>query len=209
MLKLRVSAVIGAVFFMSSVSAQAMEFADRPGSTPGVFNSLRATPAMPSDDRSRRQINNHIVLMPVAAAGMKLADRPSPVSLVRIQIARMMVEERPGRLSPEFSTVPFGSGIRFEYGPGLVSSWLKVNATPVAMKFENRPGPISNRFKALAAVSTKFEDHPSFTFSLSETTTPFEIHTGPGSVCAGSAAPCVPFGSSYSRLSYAHGAVTY
>jgi hypothetical protein len=208
MLKLKVPAIIAAMFFMSSVSAQAMEFADRPGPISEAFNSPSTVRALPIEDRSRRQIDNHVVLLPITKPGTKLTDRPRPISnIIPIRVVHIMLGDRPGRLSAEFSAVSRNSGIRFA---GVVSNRFKPIATPTAMKFENRPGSISNRFKALAGVGIKFEDHPDFTSSLSKTTTPFEIHTRPGSMeyCAGSVEPCVSF-RSYSRLSYERGVASH
>jgi hypothetical protein len=207
MLKLKVPAVIAAMFFMSSVSAQAMEFADRPGPISAVLSSPSIVRAMPSADRSRRQIDNHVVLMPGTVTGMKLTDRLRPISsLIQARVAHVMFEDRPGRLSAEFSAVSSGSGIRFEHRPGVASNRFKPIATPTAMKFENRPGSISNRFKA-SIVSSKSEDRPGFTASLSKTTTPLEVHTrlSSGEFCVGSAAPCDPLRWSYSKLSYTRG----
>ena len=160
MLILKVPAFIAAVLFMSSVSAQAMEFADRPGPISGALKSPSIVCAMPIEDRLCRRVNNHFILRATTATEKKLAARLRPVShLIRIQVAQMMFE-RPGRLSAEFSAVARGSGIRFEYGPGVASSWLKPTATPNAIKFENRPGSVSNRFNTMPAV--KFADRRGF-----------------------------------------------
>ena len=94
---LRVPAVMAAVLFMSSVSAQAMEFADRPGVTFDVVGASSATRAMLTDDCSRRQINTYSILLPVAIAETKPADRPRPVSLIQIRVTRMILSDRPGR----------------------------------------------------------------------------------------------------------------
>jgi hypothetical protein len=193
MLILKVPALIAAVLSISSVSAQAMEFADRPGPVSGAFNSSSAIRAIASEDRSRRQINNHLIMLPVTATGSKLADRPRPLSnLIRIRVTHRMFEDRPGRLSAEFSAVARASGIRFEYGPGLASSWLKPIAAPTVMKLKHRPAHISNRFKASVAENNKFEDRPGFTSSPAKPTTLFGIQPRPDSAgfCVGSMAPC-------------------
>lgn len=190
MLKVRVSAVIAAVLLMSSVSAQAMEFADRPEPISEAFNSPAAVRAIPSDDHSRRQINNPVVLLPVIVAETKLTDRPRPVSnVIPIKVSH---SDRPGRLSAEFTKVARGSGIRFEYGPGVVASWLQPATASTALKFENRPGPVSNHFNISVAASIKFADRDLFTSSLPKSIAPYEIHARSGSLefCVGSMAPC-------------------
>jgi hypothetical protein len=180
----KVPAVIAALLFLSSASAQAMEFADRPGLAPKIINSLSAIPGTQTDDYSRRQINNHNVLLADTAPLAKLADRPGPVSnLIRTNLSQS--EDRPGRLSAEFSGVSVGSGIKFEHRPWMVSSRSKAITTRAAMRFEDRPGPMSNRFTA---------DHRGFTSSLAKTKTPFGLHVRPGAVefCVGRIVPCGP-----------------
>jgi hypothetical protein len=161
MLIVKVPTALAAILFISSVSAQAMQFADRPSLISEVVNSSTATRALPSDDRSRRQINNRTVLLSVPVTGTELADRPSPIS----------------------------NRIRFEYGPGMASSWLNPMAPRAAITFELRPGPISNRFKASADGSIKAGD---FTSSMTKTTVPSGIRPGHAIAhfCIGSMAPC-------------------
>jgi hypothetical protein len=181
MVILKVQAVMAAVLFMS-VSADAMEFADRPG-TMFELSAPRAIRSMPADDCLRRQIDSHVILLPAQAAERKFSDRPRPVSRVPVRLSATMSGDRRGRLSAEFSAIARGSVIRFEHWAGVVSSRLGPIPAPTAMRFENRPGPILNRFKALAAVSNKFADRRGFTSSLVKTTVEF---------CLGSIAPCGP-----------------
>jgi hypothetical protein len=181
MLILKVPAVIAAVLFMSSVSAQAMEFADRPGVTFDVVSAGKAIQVTQSDDCSRRQIHKLNVLL--TSARTKLVGRPGTILNV------IQNSERPGRLSAEFSNVDKRSGFRFEYGPGELASWLKPTATAVAMKFEDRPGPSTARFKTLAAVSG---DSHILTSSLAKPKPPVGVHVRPSAFCVGSIAPCGP-----------------
>jgi hypothetical protein len=191
MLIAKVPAAIAAVLFMSSVSAQAMEFADRPGPLSESFASALTVRALQSEERSRRQINDHNILQPASVAWIKL-DRPRPISnLKRVWVVQMTFQNRPGRLSAEFSAVAKGSRIKFEYGPGEVTSWLKPTARPIAMKFDHHQGLIGNLFPALVAVNIKFADR-GITSSLTKINISSEIEPGkdsPGS-CAGSMAPC-------------------
>jgi hypothetical protein len=155
MLIVKVPAVAAVVLFLSSVSAQAMEFADRPGLISAMISSPAATRVLLSDDCSRRQINDRNVLLPGSVTSTKLADR------------------RPGRLSDEFSAVARAPGIRFEYGPGMASSWLKPAAPHIA-------------------ASSTVVDRDDFTSSLTKTTISSDITHQEGSAesCIGSMAPC-------------------
>lgn len=192
MLIVKVPAVMAAVLFMSSVSVHAMQFADRPGQISKTVTSALTVRAMQSDERLRRQIHNHSILLPASVAWMKLADRPRPISnLKRVWVMQMTFQNKPGRLSAEFSAVARGSRIKFEYGPGEVSSWLKAPATPKAMKFAHHSGPIGNLFPPFAAEDIKFADR-GFTSSLTKTNIPSQIWPGKGSAgfCVGSMAPC-------------------
>jgi hypothetical protein len=182
MLNLKFPAAIAGVVLMLSVSAQAMEFADRPNLICGV-SSPSTVCAMPSVDHSRRQIDNHVILLPVAPPGTKLADRPRPVSnLIQARVAYRIFTDRPGRLSAEYSAVSKGSSIRFVNRPGQLSNRFRPIATPAVMRFENRPGSVSNRFKTWAARTTTFGARSGFTSSLSKAATPFTIHAPIGSV---------------------------
>lgn len=190
MLIVKVPAVVAVVLFLSSVSAQAMEFADRPGLNSAMISSPAAIRALLTGDCSRRQINNRNVLLPPSVTWTKLADRPSSIAnRTQIPVAQAI---RPGRLSAEFSSVARKPGIKFEYGPGLASGWLKPSATHIAMKFEHRPGPISNRFITSAAGSIRVGDRDDFTSSLTKTTIlpGIERREGSAQFCIGSMAPC-------------------
>jgi hypothetical protein len=182
MLMVKVPAVVAGILFMSSVSAQAMEFADRPGIAVDVARSVPATRPIFSDDYSRRQINLHDILLLGPVAGQKLGDRPRPISLVRIRVTRGMSENRPGRLSAEFSAVVKPSGVKFEFGPGELASWLKPTATAVAVNFEDRRRPISARFKSLTTVNSNIADHHIFTSSFARVKPPVGLHVRPGAM---------------------------
>jgi hypothetical protein len=182
-------AVFAAVLFMSSVSAQAMEFANRPAPISETFASAPTVRAVHSDERLRRPINNHNILHPVSVEWMKLTGRPRPIAnFQRVWVVQMTFQNRPGRLSAEFSAVARGFRIKFEYGPGELSSWLKPTANPIAMTFDYHPGPIRNLFPPLAAENIKFADR-GFTSSLTKTNTP-EPGKGSAGFCVGSMAPC-------------------
>jgi hypothetical protein len=194
MLIAKVPVSIAAVLLMSSVSVQAMEFANRPGPIFEAVTSAPAIAAMQSEERLRRQITNHNILQPVSVAWMKLADRPRPISnLKRVWVVQRTFQNRPGRLSAEFSAVARTTRINFEYGPGEVSSWLKPNAAPIAMKFNHPPGPIGNLFPPLAVDDITFADR-GFTSSLTKTniSSAIEPEKGSGRFCVGSMAPCGP-----------------
>jgi hypothetical protein len=184
MLIAKVPAAIAATLFLSSFSAQAMEFADRPGITFDAVSSL----SMPTDDYSRRQIDKLNIFLPVPVAETKLIERPKPISNV-IPTKLSQSEIRPGRLSAEFSAVAETSAMRFEYGPGLASSWLKPTATHIGMKVDYHPGPIANLFPTLAAVNITDHGHTS---SLTKTIPLSEIQPAEssGGSCVGSMAPC-------------------
>lgn len=190
MLIAKVPAAVAAVLFMSSVAAQAMEFADRPGPLSETFDSALTVRAMQSEERSPRQINNHSILHPVLIEWLKLADRPRPISK-QVWMVQTKFQNRPGRLSAEFSAVAKGSRIKFEYGPGDVTSWLKPSVTPIAMKVGHHPGPIGNLFPPLVAEDIEFADR-GFTSSLTKINIPSEMKLGKGSAvsCIGSMAPC-------------------
>jgi hypothetical protein len=191
MLIAKVPAVIAAVLFMSSVSAKAMEFADRPGPISEITSAL-AVRAIQSEERSHRQINNENILHSVSVEWMKLADRPRPISNLRqVWVVQRTFQTKPGRLSAEFSAVAKSSRTKFEYGPGEVSSWLKPTVTAIAMNFGHHHGPIGNLFPPSGAENIKFADR-SFTSSLRATRIPSEIwpRNGSARLCVGSMAPC-------------------
>jgi hypothetical protein len=160
----KVPTALAVMLFISTVSAQAMQFADRPGLISEGVSSSAAARALPSDDCLRRQITDRHVLLSHPVAGTKLADRPRPISnRIRIAAAEMMFETRPGRLSAEFSAVAKSHGMRFEYGPGMASGWLKAAADRTAIRFEHRP---ANRFTKWAAGSIKVRNRDDFTSSV-------------------------------------------
>jgi hypothetical protein len=160
----KVPTALAVMLVISSVSAQAMQFSDRPGLISERVSSSAATRTLPSDDCLRRQITNRHVLLSNPVTGTKLADRPRPISnRIRIAAAEMMFETRPGRLSAEFSAVAKGPRMRFEYGPGMAASWLKAAAARTAISFEHRP---ANRFTNWAAGSIKVGNRDDFTSSF-------------------------------------------
>ncbi len=160
----KVPTALAVMLFISSVSAQAMQFADRPGLISERVSSSAATRALPSDDCLRRQITNRHVLLSHPVTGTKLADRPRPISnRIRIAAAEMMFEARPGRLSAEFSAIAKSSGMRFEYGPGIASAWLNAAAARTAIRVEHSP---ANRFTNWATGSIKVGNRDDFTSSL-------------------------------------------
>jgi hypothetical protein len=118
---------------------------------------------------ARGCINNQNILHPVSIEWMNLADRPRPIS---------------NRLSAEFSAIAKSSRIKFEYGPGEVTSWLKPTETRIVLKASHHRGPIGNLFPPLAAEDIKFADR-GFTSSLTKPNIPSEK-----GFCVGSMAPC-------------------
>jgi hypothetical protein len=167
MVIVKVPTALAAILFVSSVSAQAMQFADRPGLISEMVGASAACHVLRSDDCSRRQIAHGGVLLsaqsgPVTAT--KLSDRPRPISSrIRIAVAEMIFVTRPGRLSAEFSAVARSSGMKFEYGPGLASGWIKAPATRIAIRLGHRP---ANRVTAWAVGSIKVGNRDDFTSSL-------------------------------------------
>jgi hypothetical protein len=154
MLIAKVPAVIAAVLFMSSVSAQAMEFADRPGMTLDVVSSLPAFHFILNDDYSRRQINNLNILHPTVGQ-IRLAERPKPIS--NIIPPKLTRTDRPGRLSVEFSTVTKKFGMKIGHGrPWMVIRSIKTSlverpklissAIPIKVSQSDRPGRLSAEF---------------------------------------------------------------
>jgi hypothetical protein len=162
---LKISAAMAALLFMS-VSAQAMEFADRPGSVSEALTPARTIGAIASGERLRRQIDDQSILQPVSVEWMKLADRPRPISNLKgVWVVQRTFQNRLGRLSAEFSAV---TG---------------------ATNFDHHTGPIGNLFPPLAADDIAPADHNS-TSSLTKTIVPAEIKKGPAESCVGSMAPC-------------------
>jgi hypothetical protein len=187
MLIVKVPAAVAAVLFMS-VSAQAMEFA-KPAPVSETFAWAPTVRAVQSDERLRRQINTHNIVHPVSVEWMKL-DRPRPISnLKRVWTVQRTVQNRPGRLSAEFSALARSSRIKFEYGPGEISGWLK--PPRIAMKFAHRPGPIGNLFPPMADVDVTLADR-AFTSSIVKVIIRPGMRPRPSSagICIGSMAPC-------------------
>jgi len=192
MLIAKVPAVVAAVLFMSSLSAQAMEFADRPRPISEAFTSTLTVRAMQSEERSNRQLNKHNLIHPVSVEWMKLADRPRPISnLKRVWVIQTKFQNKPGRLSAEFSAVARDYSMNFEYGPGELSSWLKPTETRITLKGSHHRGPIGNLFPPLAAEDIKFADR-GFTSSITKPITRLETQPRQtsGQFCVGSMAPC-------------------
>jgi hypothetical protein len=171
MLIAKFPAVLAGILFMSSVSAQAMEFADRPGIA--VASSLPAIQVASVGDLARRQIHQPKSL---------LGTDEKTMAIVNSILAMLAEPEGPGRLSAEFSADVKASGVKFEFGPGELASWLKPTATAVAMKFEDRRRPITARFKALTTISSKITDHHIFTSSLAKVKPPVGLHVRPGAM---------------------------
>lgn len=127
--------VVALVLMMSSASAEAMEFGDRPGLTSGVSSAPLS--ASVSQDRFRRQVDSYSFLDQSAAVRLNLTDRPRPLFTVMDE-AMVSSNQGPGRLSAEFNvaswTVTF-KGASIHRKPNVVIG---------GMRFEDRPGPISN-----------------------------------------------------------------
>jgi hypothetical protein len=163
MVIVKVPTALAAMLFISA-SAQAMQFADRPGLSSEIISASAAGRAVRSDDFSRRQIAHRNVLLTAPVTAAKLADRPRPVSnRIRIAVTEMMFESRPGRLSAEFSAVTKSYGMKFEYGPGMASGWLEAAATRTAIRFDHRP---VTRSTAWAVGNIQVGSRDDFTSSL-------------------------------------------
>ena len=127
-------AAVIAILLMSSVSANAMEFGDRPGlSSPTVSHTVASV------DRSRRQID---ALAQFKISGLKLADRRRPISNVNHKRLASLPKDGPGRLSPEFTVVSGGPHIRLDVRHA-VSIPRKPVTMIMGMKFEDRPGSMA------------------------------------------------------------------
>ena len=170
MLNAKVAAALAAVLVMSSVSAQAMEFADRPGMT--VVSSMPARQAAFIGDSTRRQINQRKSLLGTDDWTMAIVN-----SILAPEI------EGQGRLSAEFSQV-IVSNDYFEHRPVMIGSKIKASVTRAAMRFEDRPG---------TAMTSKLVDRI-VTSSVKAFKAPFGLHSRPGAAefCVGSIAPCGP-----------------
>lgn len=177
MLKAKVSAICAAVWVMCSVSAQAMEFGDRPGMT--VVSSMPALQVASVGDLARRQINQSKSLLGTDERTMAILN----------SIFTLLAEpEGPGRLSAEFSPVVVPSG-NFEHRQIMIGSRIKNTIGRAATSFEDRPGPAAAGLPT--AVTTKLVD-VIVTSSVRKTKTPFGLHSRPNAeeFCVGSIAPC-------------------
>src|SRR5688572_9475681 len=172
MLNAKVSAVFAAVWVMCSVSAQAMEFGDRPGMT--VVSSMPALQVASVGDLARRQINQSKSL---------LGTDERTMAILNSIFALLAEPEGPGRLSAEFSPVVVVSG-NFEHRPIMIGSRIKAVIKRAAMRFEDRPG---------TAMTGKLADRI-VTSSVRKSKTPFGLHSRPSAAefCVGSIAPCGP-----------------
>lgn len=176
MLIAKVSAVVAAVLVMSSVSAHAMEFADRPGTR--VANSMPVLEVSSEGDLARRQIHH-----PKSLLGTDKRTRDILESIVGLLAER----EGPGRLSAEYSpfVVDFGN---FEHRPIMIGTTAKVATSRAAMKFEDRP-----RHTVVDQIVTS---------SVRKSTVPFGLHRRPSAAefCVGSIAPCGPLSLAQRQL---------
>jgi hypothetical protein len=170
MLNGKISALVAAVLVMSSVSAHAMEFADRPGMA--VVSSMPARQAAFVGDSARRQINQRKSLLGTDDWTMAIVN-----SILAPEI------EGQGRLSPEFSPVIVRND-NFEHRPVMIGSKIKDSVTRAAMRFEDRPGPV---------ITSKLVDQIA-TSSVRKATANFGFHNRPDAAqfCVGSIAPCGP-----------------
>jgi hypothetical protein len=146
MLVSKAQIVVGLVLLMSSASVEAMEFGDRPGVKSPSFAVARLSV---SHDRLRRQIGNCRTLYNKAPVQLKITDRPRPLFTV-IDDAVVSSKHGPGRLSAEFSAVSWSSKVKLD-PRRAVSIRRKPNVIIGEMKFEDRPGPVSNPFAGKAA----------------------------------------------------------
>ena len=135
MLISKAAAVVIAVLMSSSVSAEAMEFADRPGTMPGFSSSANGR-MLVKNDRLRRQIDQSAFSVSRTLPN-RIADRPRPL-VIHIE-RQSMSQDRVGRLSPEFSALVRYPSIQLD--PLHAAS---IRRKPVAkterLKFEDRPG---------------------------------------------------------------------
>jgi hypothetical protein len=103
------------------------------------------------DDYSRRQINNLNMLLPTTVAQTRLVERPK-------RISNIIRNNRPGRLSAEFSAVSKTLGIKFGHRPWKISSRMKTklversklvsNIMRTKVSQSDRPGRLSAEFSA-------------------------------------------------------------
>ena len=145
MLNAKVSAFVAAVLVMSSVSAQAMEFGDRPGMA--VVSSMPAVQVASAGDLARRQIDQ-----PKSLLG---TDRQTMV-IVNSVFSLLSDSEGPGRLSAEFSLVADNSG-NFERRAVMSGGKIR-DISRLSMTFADRPGVVSARMNGLTRVTEKLVD---------------------------------------------------
>jgi hypothetical protein len=170
MLNGKISALVAAVLVMTSASAQAIEFADRPGMP--VVSSMTALQTPSVGDLTRRQIHQPKSLLGTDERAMAILN----------SILALAAPEGPGRLSAEFSQVVSDTG-NFELRPIMIGSSIKYTVRHAAMRFEDRPGP---------AITSKLVDQ--IVTSSVKTKASFGRHNrlSTGGFCVGSIAPCGP-----------------
>jgi hypothetical protein len=158
----KVPAVVAAVLFMSSVSAQAMEFADRPGTS-----STGSIKIASVGDMSRRQIRQPNILG---------RDRRTGLVVLNSILVNSNEGERPGRLSAEF--IPIVSD-GLEYMPVRTSKGrVRYCPTSAAMRFEDRPGFAGARLGAQTTAGNTIADRI-VTSSVRKAKVPFGLHNRP------------------------------
>jgi hypothetical protein len=165
MLSLKFVAAFAAVLLMSVGAAQA---GGRPFVVSGMSSSKATIVAMTIE--YRRQANHHVDRLSTTP-GIKLASSHRPVSK---PIRTVLMTARMSVHSPD----PV---------PDRISAISSAD-----IRFENRPGPVSNRF---ISSENKLEAYASFTASLSQVTIVRNIHIRFADFCTGSITPCdlVPF----------------
>jgi hypothetical protein len=184
MIILSVPAVLAALF-ISSVSAEAAGFANRPdmldrASPPPVVHA--------SHDVSRRQINGHSALRTASITAIKLPHRPTPVSNFRSKKASVEIAGGAGRLSPEFSPVIRRSVVIFK-------SWSRLGSSRYsAMTFKDQARPMAKRLAMAIPLTLRF-DRPAFVPASTRTSAAIEtaVPTRSAKFCMGSMAPCGAF----------------
>jgi hypothetical protein len=177
MLNAKVTAVVAAVLVMSSVSAQAIEFGDRPGIP--VVRSMQAVQVTSAGDLARRQIDQ-----PKSLLG---ADRQTMVILNSIFSLLSETEGR-GRLSAEFSQVAVDFG-NFERRTVMSGRKIK-DISRRSITFADRPGLATARINP-ATLTDKLVDRV-VTSSVRSVKASFGRHSRPKAAefCVGSIAPC-------------------
>jgi hypothetical protein len=150
-------AAIFAILLMSSVSAKAMEFGDRPGMAGVSLPPARNVTL--SDDRMRRQIGGRTTIAAIKNAQSKLADRPRPVSNIVGKRVSSIIKDGLGRLSQEFIIVSADSQFRTS-----LRHPVSIRRKPIvvfgSMRFDDHPGSMSNGFKDMTAATINIGGHP-------------------------------------------------